>query len=509
MEWLPILPILIPLATAVGCLLAWGRVGAQQTISLAGSLLLFAASVLLLLVVDRDGIQVLGVGDWRPPFGIVLVIDRLSALMVLLAGVLAPCIVTYAVVAIDDRRQHFGFHVLLQTLFLGVCGAFTTGDLFNLYVWFEVLLISSFVLVALGGERAQLEGAIKYVTLNLLSSITFLAAVGIIYAVTGTLTMADIARSITAGSPQPMATVAASMLLVAFGIKAAVFPVFYWLPASYHTPPIAVGAVMAGLMTKVGVYSLVRVYTLIFSHEQPYAGPLLAWCAALTMIVGVLGAAAQGDIRRILAFHSISQVGYMILGLAIFTPLALAGTMVYIVHHGLVKTNLFLIAGLIHRVGGSYQLNRLGGLYTSFPGLGLLFLVVAMSLAGIPPLSGFWAKLALVIASVETHHWWLLASALGVSLLTLFSMVKIWAEAFWKPMPQMTPADNEFPEAYDDEPDIPPTRVSWLAMTLPCVVLAAAMIAVGVFAGPVFEFAERAAEELLNPQVYIEAVFPV
>jgi multicomponent Na+:H+ antiporter subunit D len=488
-----VLPIALPLLTAIVCLLVRRWPAAERAASIAGSLGLLAAAATLLVRVSRAGIAVTQTGAWPAPFGITLVADLLAAIMVLLAAITGTATLLFALGTIDRGRESFSFHPLFHVLLMGVCGAFLTGDLFNLYVWFEVLLMSSFVLLALGGERPQLEGAVKYVTLNLLSSAVFLAAVGTLYGVAGTLNMAELSVAVARGAAGGLVTTLATLLLVAFGIKAAVFPLFFWLPASYHTPPVAVSALFAGLLTKVGVYALVRAFTLVFTGEPAFTHRVILVVAAFTMISGVLGAVAQTDTRRLLSFHIVSQIGYMILGLGLFTPLALAGTVFYLVHHIVVKTNLFLVAGAVRHLRGSFDLRRVGGVWRTNPGVGLLFLVPALSLAGIPPLSGFWGKLVLVKAGLDAERWVVTAVALGVSLLTLFSMTKIWNEAFWKD----APANENGPA--------PPAKVPALLLA-PIAGLAAVTVAIGLLAGPVFDLAARAAAQLSDPAAYVTAV---
>ncbi|MDT7948365.1 MAG: Na+/H+ antiporter subunit D [Thermoflexus sp.] len=480
--WL-ILPILIPFLSAVATLLAWGQRPFQRATGVLGTVGLLGAGVMLLDSVWRDGIQTLQVGNWPAPFGITLYADLFSAAMVILAGLIGLAVAVYSLGSMDADRERFGYYAIFHILLMGVCGAFLTGDIFNLYVWFEVMLIASFVLMVLGGERAQLEGGIKYVTLNLMASALFLAAVGILYGVTGTLNMADLAHRLGRMSAPGLTTALALMFLVAFGIKAAVFPLFFWLPASYHTPPVAVSALFSGLLTKVGVYALIRVFTRLFVQDVGYTHTLILVIAGLTMITGVLGAVAQTEVRRILSFHIISQIGYMVMGLGMLTPLALGGAIFYIIHHIIVKTNLFLISGMVLHLRGTHQLKNLGGLYRAYPGVSFLFLIPALSLAGLPPLSGFFAKLALVRAGLETGQFAIVAVALGVSLLTLFSMMKIWNEAFWKP---------------SGEDDPPPTRSVPTALWLPTAGLALLTILVGLAAGPLLVFSMRAAEQLLG-----------
>ncbi|MEJ5298837.1 MAG: proton-conducting transporter membrane subunit, partial [Armatimonadota bacterium] len=378
-------------------------------------------------------------------------------------------------------------------LLCGVNGAFLTGDLFNLYVWFEVMLIASFVLLALGGERAQMEGAIKYVTLNLMASALFLAGVGILYGMAGTLNMADLSLKLQDTGHSGLITCVAMLFLTAFGVKAALFPVFCWLPASYHTPPVAVSAIFAGLLTKVGVYALLRVFTLIFTQDIPYTHTIILWAAGFTMVTGVLGAFAQNEFRRILSFHSISQIGYMVMGLGLFSPLALAGSLYFLVHHSVVKTNLFLISGVAEKLGGSFELKKLGGLYASSPLVAGLFFVVAMSLAGMPPLAGFVAKFILARAGLEAGQWVIVGVALAVGMVTLMSMTKIWAEAFWKGSP-----GGALPQ--------PLSRKALVTLLTPVAFLAALTVITGIGAAPLIHIALRAAEQMLDNSHYIAAV---
>jgi multicomponent Na+:H+ antiporter subunit D len=483
-----VLPVVVPFAAGALSMLASRRMQRRLAVPATGLLLL--CGLLLLRSVWHDGIQMAAIGRWPAPFGITLVADLFSAIMVVLAGLIGLAVAAFSLATMDAGRERFGYYPLLHVLLMGVCGSFLTGDLFNLYVWFEVMLMASFVLMALGGERAQMEGAIKYVTLNLIASALFLAAVGMLYGVVGTLNMADLAEKLRAAPRLDLVTTIAMLFLVAFGIKAAIFPLFFWLPASYHTPPVAVSALFAGLLTKVGVYALIRVFTLLFVHDPGYTHTIILVLAALTMVTGVLGAVAQNEFRRVLSFHIISQIGYMILGLGLFTTGGLAGSIFYIVHHIIVKTNLFLVSGLVHRLGGTYELKRLGGLYESNPGVAVLFLVPALSLAGVPPLSGFFAKLLLVDAALEQQSYAMAATALAVGLLTLFSMTKLWMEAFWKAAPEAAAGDGA-------------ARASSGLLLVPTVSLAVLTVLIGLAVGPIFVLANRAAAQLMNPTEYI------
>jgi multicomponent Na+:H+ antiporter subunit D len=494
-----ILPVIIPLATAAISLLAWRSVRTQRRLSVIGALGLLATSIILLNTVWNEGIQTTTMGNWPAPFGITFVADLFSATMVVLAGLMGLAVVVYSLsgVGIDHRRESFGYYPLLHILLMGVCGAFLTGDIFNMYVWFEVMLIASFVLLALGGERAQVEGAIMYVTINLLSSAVFLVALGFLYGMAGTLNMADLAVKLREGSQPGLVTTLSMLFLITFGIKAAIFPLFFWLPESYHTPPVAVSAIFAGLLTKVGVYSLIRVFTLLFTEDVAYTHTIIMVLAVLTMVVGVLGAASQMEFRKILSFHIVSQIGYMVLGLGLFTPLALAGSIFYIVHHIIVKTNLFLVSGIVHRLQGTDELKKLGGLYQAYPMLAILFLIPALSLAGVPPLSGFWAKFTVVRAGLEVEQYVVVGAALVVGILTLFSMSKIWNEAFWKARP-----------AGGDEAarggTLPPRNLG--LQLAPIIVLATFTVCIGLSAETLMLLATRTAAQLLDPAGYIQAV---
>jgi len=490
-----ICPILVPFLTAVSCLLAWNNRNLQRIASAIGACALFGCTLPLFLSVWLDGIQASQMGNWPAPFGITLVADLFSASMVVLSGLTGLTVVIFSLAAIDAERENFGFHSLMHFLLMGVCGAFLTGDIFNLYVWFEVLLISSFVLLQLGGEKAQLEGAIKYVTINLVSSALFLTAIAILYGLIGTLNMADLAVQLKDVQRKEMLTTVSILFLLAFGIKAAIFPLFFWLPASYHTPPAPVSAIFAGLLTKVGVYSLVRVFTLMFAaQDSAQIHQLLLAAAGLTMLTGILGALVQNDFRRILSFNLISHIGYMIMGLGMFTPLAIAGLVFYTVHDVIVKTCLFLVGGIIHRLGGTYKLSKLGGLYENRPLLAILFLAPALSLAGMPPLSGFWGKLALVKAGLDRGHYLIVAVALVVGLLTLYSMAIVWTEAFWKKAPDAGALL------------LAPSLHNWLFYIVPVAILASLTILIGFFPEAFFDFAERSAEQLIDPTDYIKTV---
>jgi multicomponent Na+:H+ antiporter subunit D len=495
MNLLLISPIIMPLLAASLALLAWRRRSLQRLIALAATAAHLVCSVSLSNAVAQHGIQSTQMGNWPAPFGITIVADQFSAIMAVMAGFMGLAVVCYSIATIDPERESFGYYPFLLILLMGVCGAFLTGDLFNLYVWFEVMLMASFVLLALGGGRDQMEGAIKYVTLNLVSSAFFLAGAGIVYGLAGTLNMADLAVKLRATTEVGVVTAVAMLFFIAFGIKAAAFPLFFWLPASYHTPPVAVAAIFSGLLTKVGVYSLIRVFTLLFINDASFTHGLILVIAALTMITGVLGAVAQTDFRRLLAFHIVSQIGYLLMGLGLLTTAALAGAIYFMIHVIISKAALFLVAGAVYRYAATYDLKKLGGFSESHPWLAILFIIPALSLAGMPPLSGFFAKLALIQAGLQVQQYAIVAAALAVSILTLFSMTKIWAEVFWK-----EPAAGKGGTRHVAAP------LARVLLFGPIALMAAVIIVIGIGAESVFALAGRAAEQLMNPAEYVQAV---
>jgi multicomponent Na+:H+ antiporter subunit D len=517
---LAILPVFLPMTGLVLCLGLWRALIFQRVVMALVAASMLAASVLILMRTTGGEVLVARLGDWPAPVAITLVIDQTSAIMVLLNAIVAAGATVYSFGGIDRDREKSAYYALLCGLFAAVSGAFTTGDLFNMYVWFEVMLMSSFVLLGLGGRRAQIEGAIKYVTLNLISSTLFLAAIGLTYAMLGTLNMAHLGERLAAAENPGLFTPVAAIFLVAFAIKSAAFPFFFWLPASYHTPPPVISAVFAGLLTKVGVYAMLRFFTLMFPATHPDASlvfTVILWLAGLSMVTGVLAAASQMNVRKILSFHIISQIGYMLMGLGIAGTvlargvrdgdpdgallaagtLAMTGTIFYILHHIVVKANLFLVAGIIERLCGTGDLAKIGGLYAARPGLSVLFLIPAFSLAGIPVLSGFWSKFVLVRAGLEAEAYWIVAVSLGVSLMTLYSMVKIWMYAFWKPLPEGAPPP-------DPALDTCVGSVRW--QYAGSAMLACVTIAIGLLAGHAIGLAEVGSAQILSPSAYADAL---
>jgi multicomponent Na+:H+ antiporter subunit D len=483
-----VLPILVPLSTAAVLILAPKRAEPQRWISLVGSLLLLASGVAVFHRVNTAGVQVLQIGSWPAPFGITLVADLLASVLTVAVGVVGTAVAGVAFSGVDPRREVFGYHPLFQILLMGVAGAFLTGDLFNLYVWFEVMLVASFVLMALNRTRAQMGAAFKYVTINLIASSVFLTALGLLYGATGTLNLADLARVWPALHASGVDTVLAVLFLIAFSIKAGLFPLFFWLPASYHTPPAPIGAAFAGLLTKVGVYALIRVFTLLFHDGSPALFTLLLAMSAATMVIGLVAALQEQDFRRILSFNLVGHIGYTTASLSLLTPAALAGAVFYVLHHIVVITNLFLVSGVLLRLRRTTDMAGLGGIYRNQPLFAALAMIPIFSLAGVPPLSGFLGKLAIVEGTFAAGAYWVGGLVLVVGLLTLVSMGRTWSEAFWRPA---AGGDLAAPGA--------PYLVAIAALSL-------VTLAMTIGAGPLYDFTVRCAQQLLQPDAYVHAV---
>jgi multicomponent Na+:H+ antiporter subunit D len=487
------LPILLPLLTAIALHLLPQRSRLLRVVAFSGACGALVAAMSILARVEDAGIQVLQVASWPAPFGITLVADVFSAVMVVMVGVIAVAVTGSSFAGVDPRREALGYHPLIQVVLMGVAGAFLTGDIFNLYVWFEVMLIGSFVLMSLHRTRAQLHAAFTYVGLNLLASAFLLTAIGLLYGQAGTLNLADLARAWPERRTAGLDAALSMLFLTAFGIKAGLFPLFFWLPASYHTPPAAVGALLAGLLTKVGVYAMIRVFTLLFPDPNASVYSVLMGLSAVTMVVGLVGALSQQDFRRVLSFNLVGHIGFTTVGLALWTPAALGGSIFYVLHHMLAISTLFLVSGLFLRQRRTTDLRALGGLYRSQPAVACLAMVPLFSLAGVPPLSGFVAKVAVVTPMIGTGRYVLAAAALSVSWLTVLSMARLWDESFWKPAPMPAPTSAPLPRL-------------GMALVAPIAFLVSLTIGLSALAGPISSVTTRAAEQLLDRNAYVRAV---
>ncbi|WKT99500.1 Na+/H+ antiporter subunit D [Micromonospora soli] len=491
------LPVVVPLLGAALTLMLTGRPRVQRTVSVVGLSATLVVAVVLLVEAYRHGPVVVRVGGWPPPVGIVLVADQLAALMLVVSSAVTLCVLLYSIGQGQGETSESApvsiYHPTYLVLTAGVTNAFLAGDLFNLFVGFEILLAASFVLITLGGTEVRIRTGSTYVVVSVLSSMIFLASMGLVYAATGTVNMAQLAGRLD-DLPDGVRLMLQLMLLLAFGIKAAVFPVSAWLPDSYPTAPAPVTAVFAGLLTKVGVYAIIRTETLLFPGGQ--VADLLMVVAGLTMVVGILGAVAQSDMKRLFSFTLLSHIGYMIFGVALSSVAGLTGAIFYVVHHITIQTTLFLVAGLVEERAGSTDLRRLGGLAKVAPLLAVLFFVPAMNLAGIPPFSGFLGKLGLLQAGVAAGGVLpgvLVAAGTLTSLLTLYAASRVWNIAFWRA-----------PRLATDGPTV---RLPGL-MVGATAALVALGVALTLAAGPLFRVTADAATDLRQRTPYVRAVLP-
>ncbi|GGC80366.1 putative cation antiporter NADH dehydrogenase subunit [Tersicoccus solisilvae] len=521
------LAVILPFLGAALAFLLIRRPRAQALMSNGVLTATLALETWLLVITWDRGPRSIELGGWPAPFGIVMVVDQFSALMLVVSSVVSLAVLVYATAqgaAGGEGEEPISvFHPAFLILVAGVSNAFLAGDLFNLYVGFEILLTASYVLITLGGTSPRIRAGVTYVVVSVISSMLFLIAIALVYGATGTVNLADVAVKLEGLDPGTR-TMLHLMLLVAFGIKAAVFPLSFWLPDSYPTAPAPVTAVFAGLLTKVGVYAIVRLETLLFPGDE--LNDLLMVVALFTLVVGILGALAQTDIKRLLSFTLVSHIGYMVFGLALSSAVGLGATVYYVVHHIVVQTALFLVAGLIERRGGTTAIDRLGGMAKIAPVLAVLYFIPAMNLGGIPPFSGFLGKLGLLQAGVQNGSPLALALVVAsvlVSLLTLLALARVWNRVFWR-----SPKDAEYPDPVllATREDGGSVRTSSTVMNAPkgrwagsdavrllpagMVAATVGIVAVGValtvVAGPLFGLADSAAASMLERTPYLEAV---
>lgn len=488
--------IIIHLFAAILQLTFWRKTVTQRVISVSAAFIGMLLAISLFYKVYNGGILIMNAANWRAPFGIVFVADLFSSSLVLITSIASLAVSIFSAMGINRARMLYGYFPIFHFLVMGLNGAFLTGDIFNLYVWFEVIIISSFVLMTLGGRKAQLEGAVKYMAMNILASMFFLTGIGILYGITGSLNMADLALRIPKVQNQSLVNLTSMFFLIGFGIKSAVFPLYFWLPSSYHTPPSAVAATFGGLLTKVGIYALFRVFTLLFTPDDNLKH-LLTFIALFTILTGMFGALIKDNIRRLFSSLIVCHIGFMVAGLAMYSKIALMGAIFYLFHDILVKTNMFLISGLIRQLRGSMNLKLLGGIYKQYPLISLVIALVLFSLVGIPPLSGFWPKIYLFEAGFELKNFFLIGGLLAGSFVTLFVIARMWSEAFWK-----DPSDSTI--IVDSFAGLPRSRK--FLLVFPIVFLCACSLFIGFDAQFIIKVVDRITDEMINTAPYIKAV---
>lgn len=493
-DWVVVLPLVLCLMGAAAMLMLRKSGALTFIFTLLVLVAVIACEVTLLLRVLDSGPLSMTMGKWLPPFGISFAADIFGAGFALTAALVTLVVLVYAQGerGADDGRD--GFHSLVLLLLAGVTGSFLTGDLFNLYVWFEVMLIASFGLIVLGGRPAQLDGAVKYGFINFLATTFFLLALGLLYGVLGTLNMADILRVAPAANKAAMAGIAA-LLLLAFGMKAAAFPVNAWLPASYHTPPAVVSALFGGLLTKVGIYAMLRSLVVLLPASRDLLEPVLVTIALATLLIAPLGAIAETNLRRAIGFFVIGGVGSVLVGIAIPSLAGVSGAGLYVFHAILTMTAFYLVAGLVERQTGQTDTRRMGGLYATTAPVSILFFVLVLATAGVPPFLGFWPKLLLLQAGLGEGSWLggLAAIVLLVNaVLTLIAGSRLWAHIFWRPAPEGAVTPPSAPGA-------------WLRVGA-AGALVTMVVAAGLWPNGLFEALRLGAPDLLDPSRYVAAI---
>jgi multicomponent Na+:H+ antiporter subunit D len=484
-------PVAIPLAAAALTLLLRRWPTLQRAVMEAGVASMLGASALLLARCARGAPIVLNFGGWGAPFGVTFVADGLSAALCTVAGTVALAVALFARADIRARRRRAGFDPLFLAMLAAVNGAFLTGDIFNLYVWFELMLVTALGLLTLDRRPAQIDGAFRYATMSMMGATFMLVGIALLYGETGTLDMAHLSTMLAGRAPSVTLTASAYLLLAGLALKAGLFPLFFWLPASYHTAPISVSAALAGLLTKVAFYACLRIFVMVFgvslgSSAVPGLPALFALLAASTMLVSVLAAIAQVDVRRLLAFHVVGQVAYLMMGLALTSRAGVAAAIFYTMHTMLVQAGLFLGAGAIARANRGGDLRSAGGLMRDQPLFALLFAVLALSISGVPPMSGFWAKFLVIDAAFRGgSSWqaWLAVVALVTGALTLYSMSALWTQAFWRTRDRGRTASRR----------IPPAMLAAVGL------LAACTLGIGLVVEPVARLARESAISLVPP----------
>lgn len=486
-----ILPLILPVFAGVFLIFLRSFINVQRWVSFLVMVINSGISIYLLNRIQTEGILRLDLGGWAPPYGITFVADSFAMLLVLTTSIVTSICLLYAFYSIGRKREKMFFYPFVNFMVAGVNGSFLTGDLFNLFVCFEVMLLASYILLTLGSEKFQLKEALKYLTINVISSWFFLVAIAYLYGTVGTLNFAHLSVRIAEAGQTPILTVISILFLLVFSLKAGLL-LYQWLPGSYRAPPTAVAALFGALLTKVGIYALFRFFTLIFYHEPAITHTLIGIMAAFTLIGGSIGAIAFNDVRQVVSYNVVISVGFVLVGLAVCTTVALQGSIYYLIHDMIVKALLFLIAGTMIMLTGTARIEseRMSGLIRNYPFLGWLFFIVMLSLAGIPPFSGFIGKLLIGQGTVDSGAFILLALGFISSLFVLYSMLRIFMNCFW----------GETILSEDEE--IPLKK----RLIIPCALLAAMTAGLGLGTETIASYVMDAANTLMNPAVYNEAV---
>lgn len=489
MSNLIVLPMIIPIIIGVILIFLHKFIHLQRWLTFFGIVTNVIISLVLLTNIQLSGIIKLDFGNWLPPFGISFVADSFAVLLVLTASIVSAICTLYAMSTIGKVRENLYFYPFVNFLIAGVNGSFLTGDLFNLFVTFEVMLLASYALISLGNTERQLKASLKYIAINVVSSSLLLIAIAYLYGTVGTLNMAHLSVRISEAGQTPLITIISILFLIVFSIKGALV-LYHWLPGSYSAPPTAIAALFGALLTKVGIYALFRVFTLLFYHEPTVTHTLIGIMAGITLIGGSLGAIAYQDIREIVSYNVIIAVGFILVGLAIMTETAINGAIFYTVHDMIVKALLFIVAGTVIQLTHTSKINEMSGLIRNYPALGWILFITILSLTGIPPLSGFLGKVLIGQAAIDTGSYTLLVISFLSGIAVLYSLLRIFMNCFWG-------------ETIISEEDEAPLRFRVL---FPATIFVVITFALGIGAEGVAAYIQDASQTLMNPEIYIDAV---
>lgn len=489
MNNLVIFPIILPLIAGMIMVVFRKKIMFHKVLGIVTIVATGMAALSLLRQIKSDGIQTLQLGGWQAPFGVSMVADSFSSLLVLTTSIVGLAVYLYAFHSIGREREEHYFYPLFLFLLTGVNGSFLTGDLFNLFVHFEVMLVSSYVLISLGGKKIQLRESLKYILINLISSFLFLVAIAYLYRMMGTVNLAHLSVRVQEVGMDGLMISVSLLFLIVFALKAGLF-LFFWLPGSYSAPPTAIAAVFAALLTKVGIYAIMRLFSLVFFEERQITHLVIGIMAALTMLLGAIGAVAYWDIKRILTYNVIIGVGLILAGFATFTNAGMTGSIYYLIHDMIIKALIFLIGGTVIHLTGTGKIREMSGLIRLHPQLGWMFFIASLSLAGIPPLSGFVGKLFITEGTFSSGYFWLGGIGLLTSLMVLYSVLKIFMNCFWG-----------YTNLTEEE-----EKGTTKGLLFPIGLLTALTIALGLGAEGIHSYVDLAVEVLLDPSIYIEAV---
>ncbi|GGG10495.1 Na+/H+ antiporter subunit D [Lysinibacillus alkalisoli] len=484
-----VLPLILPIITGILLVFLRHQLVLQRIIAVVTMAIVSIISVIMLHQVYTSGIIYLDFSGWAPPFGILFVADSFASLLVVTSSIVTTCILLYATTTIEPKREKMFFYTFVLLMVAGVNGSFLTGDIFNLFVCFEVMLLASYALITLGGEKLQLRESLKYVLINVVASWIFLVALAYLYGTLGTLNMAHIAQRVAEAGQDPLLTTISLVFLVVFALKAGLL-LYQWLPTAYSVPPTAIATLFAALLTKVGIYALIRTFTLMFPYEPSVTHRIIGIMAIITVVGGCLGALAAKDIRTIAVYNVVIGVGFILIGLATNTEQGLQGAIYYLMHDMVAKALLFLIIGTMIALTSESHIDKMSGLIRNYPLFGWLFFIVMCALAGIPPLSGFIGKVLIGQGAIASSSYVLLIIGFGSTIIVLYSLLRIFLSCFFGET--IIPTGDETPM----------NKVNMAAMLL----LAGCIISLGFGAELVAPYVKDAAAVLMNPDIYIKAI---